>query len=265
MSWSARASTPNGLGLAAVAARPDEIGDLARVFRHMAGEIPRREVFHRGQITLLRGAFLLLLVGVPFGLMPTLSRMPAEAEHHPLGVSAWLLIGGAALTLALSLARRRPPTMTPARLPFGLRVALLGTVLPQVAILVVAAHLPASVITIIVALEAVLVFILAAVLGLERPEPRRFAGVCLGLVAVGFVVPPEGDAGAMGFDLVRVPLAVLAALLAAADHPGDALQTVTTVMVAGPWPSRRWPNSRACCRRPRRSSPRPARRSASLR
>lgn len=231
-------AAPGALGLEDLATRDDALGDLARVFSQMAAEVARREMALRRQVRLLKGTFLLLCFAVPYSLFPTLSRMLSKNETHPVGESALILLGGAILMLAISAARGRMPSITAARLAFAARVALIGTVLPQVMILWVAGELGASTITILLATEPLFAFGLAAALGLERANATRFLGICFGLAAVGLITFPE-LAGSQAAAWVWMGLAASVALLfacedilfaKAAAHPDDAIQTVTLIL-----------------------------------
>jgi CheY-like chemotaxis protein/drug/metabolite transporter (DMT)-like permease len=184
---------PARLGLDDIAARDDRLGNLARVFLDMAGEVYRREQNLRKQISLLKGGFLLMLLGACWGLIPSLSRNLMLDGLNPLGVAFWTLGSGAAIMLTLSvLTGRLPQTGWPAVRRY-LILGLTGGVLPQLFLFWVAAEVPAMIIAIVLAAESFMVFILAAVLGLEAPNLKRFMGLSLGLACVVLIMVPGSE------------------------------------------------------------------------
>lgn len=201
---------PTLLGLGDIAARHDSLGDLARVFLGMATQVHRREMAYRRQISLLKGAFLLLLIGLLWGLSPALSRLVMFEDTNPVGNTAWLLTVSAVAMGVLALCRGKMPVLNLARLRFGLILGTLAFVLPDIAIFAAAEHVPAMIIAIALALESMIVFVIAALVGLEAPSFKRFVGLILGLICVGVIVGP----GIESFEGLAVhPVWVLAALL----------------------------------------------------
>jgi len=200
---------PTLLGLGDIAERRDSLGDLARVFLAMASQVHRREMAYRQQISLLKGGFLLILIGLLWGLSPALSRLVMFEETNPLGITAWLLTVNAVVMIVVALSRGKMPTLTPARLRFGLILGTLAFVLPDIAIFTAAEHVPATIIAIVLALESMVVFVIAALVGLEAPSFKRFVGLCLGLICVGVIVGP----GLGSFDGLAInPIWVLVTL-----------------------------------------------------
>lgn len=231
---------PARLGLDDIAARGDRLGNLARVFLGMAGEVYRREQNLRRQISLLKGGFLLMLLGACWGLIPSLSRMIMLDGLNPLGVAFWTLGLSATIMLTLSVVTGRlPETGWPAIRRY-LVLGLLGGVLPQLFLFWVAAQVPAMIIAIVLAAESFLVFIMAAVLGLEAPNLKRFIGLSFGLACVVLIMVPGSDGtGVSGWFWIVAALAVPACyavediLVAALPEEGtDVLGTTTGIVVA---------------------------------
>ena len=181
---------PTLLGLGDIAARRDSLGDLARVFLEMASQVHRREMAYRRQISLLKGAFLLLLIGLLWGLSPALSRLVMFEDTNPVGNTAWLLTISAIAMGLIALCRGKMPVLTSERLRFGLILGIFAFVLPDIAIFAAAEHVPAMIIAIALALESMVVFMIAALVGLEAPSFKRFVGLCLGLICVGVIIGP---------------------------------------------------------------------------
>jgi CheY-like chemotaxis protein len=184
---------PTKLGLESVARRPEPLGDLARVFLGMADQIYRREMFYRRQIRLLQGSIMLILLGACFGVAPALSRFLMLDGLNPIGLTAWVIVFSACISLVGCLATGVWPRFNRKNLPYLITLSIFGTVLPEVALFWVAEHVPAMVLSIVVTLEAMIVFIIAAMLGLETPNIRRFFGLCLGLGCVLFLILPTAN------------------------------------------------------------------------
>ncbi len=182
---------PADLDLKGVDERSDALGHLARVFVQMAGEIYRREQMLRRQISLLKGGFLLLMLGVCWGLIPPLSRMVMLDGLPPLGLAPWVLGMSAAIMVAVTVARGRRPSLDLPSLRYYLVWGLLGGVLPQVVLFWVAGNVQAVIISIVIITESFIVFLLAASIGLEPPSLKRFSGLAFGLVGVLLIIFPE--------------------------------------------------------------------------
>lgn len=184
---------PAHLGLTDIAARDDRLGNLARVFLGMAGEVYRREQNLRKQISLLKGGFLIMLLGVCWGLIPSLSRIIMTDGLNPLGVAFWTLGISATIMLILSILTGRLPDRSWPSVRRYLILGLFGAVLPHLFLFWVAGHVPAMIIAIVLAAESFIVFILAAVLGLEAPNLKRFIGLSFGLACVVLIMVPGSD------------------------------------------------------------------------
>jgi CheY-like chemotaxis protein/drug/metabolite transporter (DMT)-like permease len=231
---------PARLGLDDIAARDDRLGNLARVFLGMAGEVYRREQNLRKQISLLKGGFLLLLLGASWGLIPSLSRIIMLDGLNPLGVAFWTIGLSASIMLAISVVTGRLPDKDWPSIRRYLTLGLIGGVLPQLFLFWVASQVPAMIIAIVLAAESFIVFILAALLGLEAPNMKRFIGLSFGLACVVLVMVPGSDGTGVSSWLwilatLAVPLCyaiediVIAAL---PEQETDVLGTATGITLA---------------------------------
>ncbi len=225
---------PTKLGLEGVADRQEPLGDLARVFLGMADQIFRRELFYRRQINLLRGSILLILFGACFGLVPAVSRFLTLDGFNPVGLAAWVLTLSSGFALIGCILTGSWPRIERRALPYLIMLALFGTVFPEIALLWVAEHVPAMVLSLIVTLEAMIVFAIASVLGLEAPSFRRFVGLCLGLVCVLLIIVPT-EASGVGANPMWLLAALLVPLLYAAEDlliasPKDSMDPMALIM-----------------------------------
>lgn len=203
---------PARLPLDRVAERSDRLGDLARVFTHMAGEVHRREVAYRRQIDLLRGGMLLIMMGVITGLYPALSKILAGTSiDNPLGMTTWVALVTMLVGLIGSLISGVVPKPSWQKLRFALIIGPFAGALPQIALFTASEHVSAIVISIILAMQALLVFAITTTLGMEKPSLTRFVGLGLGLLAVALVLKPSGDGSTLSatiwiFVALLVPL-----------------------------------------------------------
>jgi len=135
----------------------------------------------------------LVLIGLCWGSTGPFSKLAVSAGNHPIGVTFWnTLIGAAVLTTALLVTGRRLP-MQRRHLTFFAVCGLLGTALPNTLAYTAYRHLPVGVIVMVVSLVPMATMMLALPLGIERPEPRRLAGLVLGAAAVLMIALPESS------------------------------------------------------------------------
>lgn len=183
---------PAELDVGAVAARDDPLGRLATVFRSLAEEIYDRE--RRADLTVrtLRGTLLVLVAGSIFGIAPALGRLAAARDIPALGMVFWSAVIAAVLCLAVSMVRRGLPPVRLRDFGFLTLWALVLGCLYQLMTLTIAAHVEASLIALIGSSRGFMVFLLAALLALERPSLRRFAGLGIGFLSVAAVLLVQG-------------------------------------------------------------------------
>ncbi len=200
---------PARLQLGGVSDRNDSLGDLARVFEHMASEVHRREVAYRRQIDLLRGGFLLILLGMLTGLYPTLSKILAGSDiDNPIGMTAWVAIVTMSIGLIGTFLSRIVPKLTWSKLKFALVIGPFAGAFPQITLFYVSEHIPAMVMSITLAMQSLMVFLITAALRIEKPSLIRFAGLLFGLLGVAVIILPSSSATGIGS-----PLWIMVALL----------------------------------------------------
>lgn len=202
-------ANPSEISVDHVARRRDGLGNLARVFRELAEAVQARETRSRQRIDLLQGAFLLLIMGLTWGLVPALSKiLVGPSTLDPIGVAAWVAVVTLTCVTCAMIGTRTSPHFTWPAMRFGLIAGLFAGVLPQTALFWASGHVPGVVLSITLALESLMVFAIAAALRVERPSAARLLGLLVGLVAVFVIMFTTEEA-----DGVRVPLWILAAML----------------------------------------------------
>jgi CheY-like chemotaxis protein len=96
---------PDSLDLDDLASHSDPVGRLAAVFRGMATEIYQRELKLKRAVQTLQGSFLVIAVGLVWGLTPALSRMASGLGLNALGLAVW--VNGIAAVFCLMIAAYR--------------------------------------------------------------------------------------------------------------------------------------------------------------
>ena len=179
---------PQNLDLDDLAARNDSLGQLAAVFRGMASEIYERELRLRRAISTLQGSFLVVAVGVVWGLTPALSRMASGIGSNPLGLAVWVNAIAAVFCLGIAAYRGKLPRLKAGEFMFFVYWAVLAGILQRLTTFWVTAHVEAAMLSLIVTLQGFMVFAFAAATKLEKATPRRLLGLSVGLVGVATVL-----------------------------------------------------------------------------
>ena len=136
---------------------------------------------------------LVFAIGITWGVTFSLARIAAEAGAHPIGLTFWQAAGGALVLLPICLFRGALPTINWQNFKRFIVIALAGTAIPGTLFFYAAAHVPAGILAITIALVPMLTYAFAWVLGIDRYSSKRIAGVGLGFVAILFLSLPESS------------------------------------------------------------------------
>lgn len=159
----------------------------------------------------------MLLVGVSWGATTPLGKIAVSTGLHPIGITVWqTLIMAVTLTILVLVTGRRLP-LTRNYLLLFLLLGLLGTALPHPLGYFAARHLPASVISIVLAAIPLATLMIATLFGIDHPTPRRLFGLLLGFLAIALIVVPEGSLPDPEL-LVWIVLPILAVVSYAAEN-----------------------------------------------
>ncbi len=194
----------------------DPIGHLASVFRGMAAEIYERELKLRRAIVTLQGGFLVLAVGLVWGLTPALARMASGFGSNPLGLAVWVNAIAGALCLGISAYRGRLPRLRFSEFMFFVCWAIIAGVLQRMTTFLVAVHVEAAMLSLIVTLQGFMVFAFAALTRMEKATPRRLLGLLVGLAGVSIVLFTRFDFSS-GSDNIWLFIAMLLPFLFALE------------------------------------------------
>ena len=154
----------------------------------MAAEIYERELKLKKMILTLQGSFLVLGVGLVWGLTPALSRMASGLGSNPLGLAIWVNALAAVFCLSVAAYRRKLPRLSRSEFMFFVYWAIIAGILQRMTTFVVTEHVEAAMLSLIVTLQGFMVFGFAAVTGMERASPRRLLGLLVGLIGVTLVL-----------------------------------------------------------------------------
>lgn len=136
---------------------------------------------------------LLVLLGAAWGITQPLSKIAVSEGYRPLGIIFWQFVVAVILLGSVNLLRGKPLPLGRRQLLFYLMIALIGTLLPNSAGYSAAVHLPAGILSIIIATVPMLALPVALVLGMDRFSTLRLVGLLLGLVAIVLIALPESS------------------------------------------------------------------------
>ena len=133
----------------------------------------------------------LLIMGAAWGLSFSLARIAAIGGVHPLSITFWEAAGAGIIVVAIGAARRRFIRLSRELVLLYLAAGVLGMVLPCAIFFYAAAHVPAGVLSIALAVTPVLTFVISAALGLDALVPGRILGIVLGTLSIVLLVVPQ--------------------------------------------------------------------------
>lgn len=183
---------PARLGLEQLRHRADDIGRLARVFLGMAEKVHRREAIKRRRVGLLLGLLFLAAFGAFQGLQPVFARRFAMTDLDPLGVAACSLLTGAAFMFVAASFGSRWTMPSRGRLIALIAYSAVSVAAPRILMLNGAESLNAQTISILIAIQPLLVFLLTAALGVEARSGRRLLGLSIGFCGIFWAVAGPG-------------------------------------------------------------------------
>lgn len=159
---------------------------------------------------------VLIWLGVGWGSTHPLGKIATQTGHGPFGLIFWQQVVMVTVLGAVALVRRKGMKLTAPALKFYLIVAVLGTLIPNTTFYLSVAHLPAGIMSIIIAMIPMLAFPMALSLGMDRFSARRLVGLGLGLLGVGLLAAP-GAALPDAAMLAWLPVALVGPLFYATE------------------------------------------------
>ncbi len=136
---------------------------------------------------------VLLLMGATWGITPVLMKIAVNGGYKPLGIIFWSGVIGFLLSVFSTALRGRRLFGGRRHIGLYIGIALLGAVLPNYFSYVGITHLPAGIMSIIIALVPMFAMPIALALGLEKFSTVRLFGALCGLGAIFLIAGPEAS------------------------------------------------------------------------
>jgi len=140
---------------------------------------------------------VLLVMGIVWGATIPLTKIAVSTGYQPFGLIFWQLIiavimlGPVVVVRQLRADSSKQSVLTSQSLVYVLVICLTGSLIPNSFSYFAVAHLPAGVMSIVIASVPMFALVIALGLGLEKPAALRIIGVLAGAVAVVLLIGPE--------------------------------------------------------------------------
>ena len=137
--------------------------------------------------------FLILGMGVSWGLSFSLAKVAVNHGTAPLTLTVWQSIIAGILLLVLMFLRKIRLLLSKNLLWLCLVIAICGFIIPGVSLYYAAPHVQAGVLSITVTLVPILTYAISIPFGFEKPEFKRILGLVFGTLAIFLIVIPENS------------------------------------------------------------------------
>ncbi len=134
---------------------------------------------------------VLVIMGFSWSLSFVLSKVAREAGAGSFGLLLWEGLGSGMLLLVMVLAIDRRIRLRRRHLKFHFINGIAGLTLPGFLLFTAAPHLPAGILTMVVAFAPIMTYIYVLALRTEKFDWRRGMGLALGFLGVGLIVLPD--------------------------------------------------------------------------
>ena len=178
---------------------------------------------------------MLFVLGVSFALAVSLNRFAADGGVPFLPYVFWQSFGGGAALMLIAAALRRLPPIDFRHVRIFLSTGALNLAFPYMLLAYLAPKVPASLLSLGLALVPIMVYALALMLRQDRFHSLRFGGILLGFAGILIVLVPQaslpapGMAGWVALGLVPSLSYAVNAVLVARWRP----QETTSLPLAG--------------------------------
>lgn len=143
----------------------------------------------RGQTPLFFAA--LFQMGISWGVTFTFTKIAVSTGHQFFGLMAWQILIMASILVGVSWMRGKPAPWGRTHVLVYLMICMTGSLVPNSISYSVAVHLPAGLMSILIATVPLFAFPIAILLGTDRFDGRRFSGLLCGLACVTLIAWPE--------------------------------------------------------------------------
>jgi len=230
---------PEMLRLESIWSRPSAVGQLARVFVQMTGEVQSRDRQLQKQLDGFRTLALASVAGIVLGLGAALASSVSVATDNVANLATVVSIASALICLS-TLLWRRPQEPLVHLLRLGAALAVLSGLLGLLPLLWLSTQLPASVVAGVLPLELAAALVLRTALSHEKLHSNEtlaiglcvIGGICLIVMPTGSTVPWSA---AMGIAAVLPAIGFAATahyLSATGSLPADASTATTSDTLA---------------------------------
>ncbi|MGJ8621563.1 MAG: DMT family transporter [Yoonia sp.] len=151
----------------------------------------------------------LLLLGCGWGLTQPLIKITVTAGYQPLGLIFWQVFIGAIVLGFLRWRQLRRAPFNRRTIAVWLMITIIGSVLPSTTSYRAAFHLPAGIMSIVIATIPMMAFPIALLLGTDRFSWRRLGGLSLGMLGVALIAFPQASLPERAM-IAFLPLALVA-------------------------------------------------------
>lgn len=139
----------------------------------------------------LRPLILLIFLGSSWGLYFSMLKIAVLSGISYVGILTLTTVGVGIGMTAIALLRKRKPEFKSRHIIFYLVCALCGYMLPMIAELLVIAHMPAGLLTLIVSISPLATLLFAWAMKTDVISLPRVAGILLGAFAVFAILLPD--------------------------------------------------------------------------
>ena len=134
---------------------------------------------------------LLIVMGAGWGATMPLAKVAVSEGYRNFGIIFWQMAIGAVFLGALLALRGKLPRFNFRQFVFCIYIALVGTILANGASYQAAVHLPAGIMSIVIAAVPMIAFPIALALRLDRFRWLRLGGLIAGMLGVVILASPE--------------------------------------------------------------------------
>lgn len=159
---------------------------------------------------------MLVLLGIGWGSTQPMGKIATETGYGPFGLIFWQSVVCVLVLGVIAALRGRRLVLTPRAIQFSIIVALLGTLIPNTTFYISVAHLPTSIMSILISAVPMMSFPIAMALGMDRFSAMRLVGLLLGLAGVLLLASPGAGVWSAGL-VVFIPLALVGPLFYALE------------------------------------------------
>lgn len=133
---------------------------------------------------------IVLVLGTFWGLALSVAKTASAAGVPPLGYAFWQGMGSGLVLLAIGAATGRRPPLDRATLRYGLFMGAVGMAVPNAVSFTVLTRVPAGAMAVVINMVPLIAYGLALAVRDEAFQPRRLAGVLIGLAGALLLVLP---------------------------------------------------------------------------